>query len=78
MNEIVILDKHEFLNKSWIGAGMITEGATNNQQMGFRIMDKDGKAVISVDLDFENVLILAGCLIKASHIYLELKEQKIK
>lgn len=75
---IAILDKHEFLNGDWIGAGVVSHGENPDQVIGARFM-KDGQkdALLRFDLSYQNALILAGTLIKACHLYDEMIEAGI-
>lgn len=67
-----ILDKHDFLDGSWIGAGLLEHG-TPDQVIGFRFVDANKIPIVAVDLSYANALVLAGVLIKACHMYDELK-----
>lgn len=77
-HKIVILDKHQFLDGSWIGAGVVSGAKNPKQTLGFRMVEQDGNNAVWADLSYDNALILAGCLIKACHQYDELKTSGVK
>ena len=77
-HKVFILDKHEFLNGDWIGAGVVANGKEPEQVIGFRFfVGKEKRVTQWCDMSYQNALILAGVLIKACHLYDELVKEGI-